>query len=106
MARLYGSEPEEAPGYGPVWLTVRHDEALAEAARRHCVEIAAEDFAAGDLLLFRWRLDAPARHMAVAVGNERMVHAQERAAVAEVAIGRWWRRRLAYAFRFPGAITH
>jgi len=25
------------------------------------------------------------------------------AAVAEVALAPWWRRRLAYAFRFPGA---
>jgi len=31
-----------------------------------------------------------------------MVHAHDGAAVAEVALAPWWRRRIAYAFRFPG----
>jgi hypothetical protein len=31
-----------------------------------------------------------------------MIHAHDGAAVAEVAIAPWWRRRLAYAFSFPG----
>ncbi|MFZ1885801.1 MAG: hypothetical protein WAU53_19910, partial [Rhodoplanes sp.] len=36
--------------------------------------------------------------------HDLMVHAHDGAAVAEVAIAPWWRRRLAYAFRFPGVI--
>src|SRR5690242_3634423 len=31
----------------------------------------------------------------------KMVHAHDGAAVTEVAIASWWRRRLAFAFRFP-----
>jgi hypothetical protein len=31
-----------------------------------------------------------------------MVHAQEHAAVTEIALSAWWRRHLAHAFRFPG----
>jgi hypothetical protein len=31
-----------------------------------------------------------------------MIHAQEGRAVCEVALSEWWRRRLAFAFRFPG----
>jgi hypothetical protein len=30
-----------------------------------------------------------------------MIHAHDGAAVTEVAIAPWWRRRLAYAFQFP-----
>jgi hypothetical protein len=33
-----------------------------------------------------------------------MIHAHDGAAVTEVAIAPWWRRRLAYAFRFPGVV--
>ena len=31
-----------------------------------------------------------------------MIHAHDGASVCEVALAPWWRRRLAYAFRFPG----
>jgi hypothetical protein len=31
-----------------------------------------------------------------------MIHAHDGASVCEVAIAPWWRRRLAYAFAFPG----
>jgi NlpC/P60 family putative phage cell wall peptidase len=67
-------------------------------------------FAAGDVLLFRWRAGFVAKHAAIVTeaggagqtsGPARMVHAHDGAAVAEVALTPWWRRRLAYAFRFP-----
>ncbi len=56
---------------------------------------------AGDVLLFRWRehcrrSTAPSRRRSTP-----MVHAHDGACVAEVAFRPWWRRHLAYAFRFP-----
>ena len=68
------------------------------------IEIAPADFAPGDLLLFRWRGAFPAKQAAIATAPDLMVHAHDGAAVAEVAIAPWWRRRLAYAFRFPGVV--
>jgi uncharacterized phiE125 gp8 family phage protein len=59
-------------------------------------------FHAGDVLLFRWRAKLPAKHAAIVTAADTMVHAHDGAAVAEVTIAPWWRRRLAYAFRFPG----
>lgn len=56
----------------------------------------------GDVLLFRWRAGLTAKHAAIVTAPDRMIHAHDGAAVAEVAISLWWRRRLAYAFRFPG----
>ena len=53
-------------------------------------------------LLFRWRAHLPAKHAAIVTAPDLMVHAHDGAAVAEVAFAPWWRRRLAYAFRFPG----
>jgi NlpC/P60 family putative phage cell wall peptidase len=101
---LYGPEPESTPAYAPDWAEATATEALAEAARRHMIEIDPAEFAAGDLLLFRWRAGFPAKHAAIVTAHDLMVHAHDGAAVAEVAIAPWWRRRLAYAFRFPGVI--
>jgi NlpC/P60 family putative phage cell wall peptidase len=54
------------------------------------------------VLLFRWRGHLPAKHAAIVTSADLMVHAHDGAAVAEVALAPRWRRRLVYAFRFPG----
>jgi NlpC/P60 family putative phage cell wall peptidase len=102
---IIGAEPERPPAYARDWAEASGDEALARAARAHMVDLAA--FKPGDVLLFRYRERYPAKHAAIVSACEPgrpalMVHAHDGAAVAEVAIAPWWRRRLAYAFRFPG----
>ena len=99
---VVGPEPEAAPPYAPDWAEAGRDELLAAAALRHLVAVAPDDIAAGDVLLFRWRAGLAAKHAAIVTTQGRMVHAHDGAAVAEVAIAPWWRRRLAYVFRFPG----
>ena len=99
---LLGAEPERAPPYAPDWAEACGGEALADAALRHLVAIPPENILAGDVLLFRWRAHLPAKHAAIVTAADMMVHAHDGAAVAEVALAPWWRRRLAYAFRFPG----
>jgi NlpC/P60 family putative phage cell wall peptidase len=99
---LYGDEPEAAPPYAPDWAESAAGEPLADAALRHLAAVERMNFAAGDVLLFRWRNGLAAKHAGIATAPGRMVHAHEGAAVAEVALAPWWRRRLAYAFRFPG----
>src|SRR6185312_219703 len=98
---VIGVEPERAPPYAPDWAEATGNEALAQAAARHLVPIALNDFREGDVLLFRWRAHLPAKHAAIVTASDLMVHAHDGAAVAEVAVAPWWRRRLAYAFRFP-----
>ncbi|MDQ2080250.1 NlpC/P60 family protein [Xanthobacteraceae bacterium Astr-EGSB] len=99
---VVGEEPELAPPYAPDWAEASGIETLAMAARRHLVEIAPAAIGPGDVILFRWRAGLPAKHAAIVTAPERMVHAHDGAAVAEVALAPWWRRRLAYGFRFPG----
>jgi len=101
---VIGEEPERAPPYAPDWAEAMKVETLADAAARHLVAIACGAFREGDVLLFRWRAGLPAKHAAIVTAPGLMVHAHDGAAVAEVAIAPWWRRRLAYAFRFPGVI--
>jgi NlpC/P60 family putative phage cell wall peptidase len=64
--------------------------------------IATADARAGDVLLFRWRQNLPAKHAAILVAPDRMIHAQQGAAVTTATLSPWWRRRIAFAFRFPG----
>jgi NlpC/P60 family putative phage cell wall peptidase len=99
---VMGTEPERAPPYAPDWAEAAGRETLAEAAGRHMTMVPLNEFAPGDVLLFRWRAKMPAKHAAIVTASDKMVHAHDGAAVAEVAIAPWWRRRLAYAFRFPG----
>ena len=99
-----GEEPERTPPYAPDWAEAAAGEPLAEAALRHLVAVECAAFEPGDVLLFRWRASLAAKHAAIVTGDARMVHAHDGAAVAEVAIAPWWRRRLAYAFRFPGVV--
>jgi NlpC/P60 family putative phage cell wall peptidase len=98
---VMGAEPELPPPYAPDWAEAGAD-TLVAAARRHLVEIDPAAIMAGDVLLFRWREGLPAKHCAIATSDRTMIHAHDGAQVAEVAFRPWWRRHLAYAFRFPG----
>lgn len=99
---VLGDEPERPPPYAPDWAEAGGYETLAQAARRHLVAIDIASCRAGDVVLFRWRAHLPAKHAAILTASDAMVHAHDGAAVTEVALAPWWRRRLAYAFSFPG----
>lgn len=122
---LYKCEPEPLPAYGRDWSEATGREALLEAARRHFVEVVPEAARAGDVLVFRYRPQAVAKHAGIlalspvdgreaAEGEIRgnrlgdagtrfsLIHAIEGAPVTEVALTEWWRRRVAAAFQFPG----
>jgi NlpC/P60 family putative phage cell wall peptidase len=98
---LHGFEPEATPAYAPDWAEASGGERLAAAARRWLIEIAPAEAMPGDILLFRWRPHLPAKHAAILSASGRMIHAHDGAAVAEVHFAPFWRRRLAFAFRFP-----
>lgn len=99
---VYGSEPEATPAYTPDWAEAAGRETLRDAAGRHMTAVALDAAAPGDLLLFRWRAALPAKHAAILIAADRFVHAHQGAAVASATLAPWWRRRLAYVFRFPG----
>lgn len=98
---FYGGLPETVPPYAPDWAEAGTGEPLAEAALRHLVPCTNGGIEAGEVLIFRWRAHTAAKHLAIATGPTRMIHAHDGATVAEVAITPFWRRKLAYRFRFP-----
>ncbi|MDK9698359.1 MAG: NlpC/P60 family protein [Siculibacillus sp.] len=99
---FYGDEPEPIPPYAPDWAEASRREAMIEAGRRNLVAVPVDVARPGDVVLFRWRSDLPAKHAGVLVAPARFVHAYEGMAVVESPLGPWWRRRLAAAFAFPG----
>lgn len=101
---LHGGEAEAPPGYTRDWAEAGGEETLLAAAARHLDVATTADDWAGDVLVFRFRTAAPAKHCAIVSGEGRMIHALERVGVVEVAIGPWWRRRIAGRFRFRAAV--
>jgi NlpC/P60 family putative phage cell wall peptidase len=99
---LIGPEPEKPDPYSPDWAEAGGNEALIKAAQRHLVALPDLTFAEGDVILFRFRNNVPAKHIGIAAGPTQMIHAHEGACVAEVPIVPFWRRRIAATFSFPG----
>lgn len=99
-----GPECEDVGPYTADWAEACCEERLADAALRHLAPVACDGFRAGDVLLFRWRVGSPAKHCAVATSATTMIHAHDGACVCEIGISPFWRRRIAYAFQFPGVV--
>ncbi len=95
---LGGAMPEKLPPYTPDWAEANGRETFAEGLRAILDEIDPRDAREGDIVLFRWRAHLPAKHAGILTAPDRMVHAQAKARVAEVAMSDWWRRRVAFGF--------
>ena len=99
---LDGEEPERPAAYQPDWAERSGRERLLEAATRHFgAPLPTTAMRPGDLLIFRWRADAAAKHAGILSAPDRFIHAYEQAAVIESPLVLGWRRRIAAVFRFP-----
>ncbi|MEZ5923917.1 MAG: NlpC/P60 family protein [Hyphomicrobiaceae bacterium] len=101
---LFGREPEVPPAYSGDWSEATGQETMLAVASRHLVPVPVELIRQGDVLVFRLRAGAVAKHVAIVSDLGRMIHAQEGVPVAEVNIGPGWRRHVAGAFSFPDVI--
>ena len=102
---MIGPEPEPMRPYSQDWAEAGAEESLLAIGETH-FERVEDSWLPGDVLLFRFRDGVPAKHVAIATGATTMIHAHDRACVAEVAIIPYWRRRIVGAFRFPGVDAH
>ncbi len=105
---VYGSEPEAIPAYSMDWSEPQGEERLWEAAMRHLTEKPPARARAGDVLLFRMRQGAVAKHLGIlsqAGSAPRFVHAYSRQGVVESALSTPWRRRVVACFEFPEEIS-
>lgn len=99
---LYGEEAEQPPGYSRDWGEVSGTETLVEAAMRHLIRRENAVPSPGDVLIFRMRAGAIAKHAAILATPVTMIHAAEHRRAAEVPLTSYWQRRLAAVFAFPG----
>lgn len=102
---LYGQEPEVPPHYTPDWGEFGGQELLMGGAMRH-LQLIETDTALlpGQVLLFRMRQGAVAKHLGVLAEAGDMpsfVHAYNRHGVIESPLSGPWRVRIAARFRFP-----
>jgi NlpC/P60 family putative phage cell wall peptidase len=79
---------------------------LAEAARAAMIELDVAEACTGDVILFRMRAGAIAKHVGILSGTDsrarsHFIHAYERTGVIEEHLTPAWQRRIAFAFRFP-----
>jgi NlpC/P60 family putative phage cell wall peptidase len=95
-----GADPETPPPYSRDWAEMRGEETLIGAARRYLREVAKSDARPGDVLIFRMRIGAIAKHAGIMTAPGRMIHAQERVGVVEINLSNWWTRRIVGVFRF------
>ena len=98
---VVGAEPELPPAYNRDWGLVSGEETLLTGAARHLRSLARRDPLPGDVIVFRWRDGASARHLGICTSKGRFVHAWEAAGVVESALVPAWRRRIAALFSFP-----
>ncbi|KQI69658.1 peptidase [Loktanella sp. 3ANDIMAR09] len=100
---MYGKEPETVPRYSPDWAEPQGDERLLQAAARHLIPADDVSIAAGQVLLFRMRDGAMAKHLGIVaqVGDcPTFVHAYSGHAVTESPLSAPWQRRIAARFAF------
>ena len=100
-----GDEPERPPPYSADWSEASGDERLMAAALRHLMPIDPQLAGIGDVLLFRMRASAPAKHVGLLVSEKldqgRIIHAYSGHTVCETHLTASWQRKLAATFRFP-----
>ncbi len=102
-----GPEPEAVPAYTADWSEPARDEILLRAASRWLRPKAVSDAAIGDVLLFRMRDGAVAKHLGItsAAGpGQSFIHAYTGHGVIESALTEPWLRRVVARFEFPEGV--
>jgi NlpC/P60 family putative phage cell wall peptidase len=95
-------EPVRLPPYSRDWGETGTVEVLAEGARAAMIEIDSGAAGPGALVLFRMVPGAIAKHVGILTAADRFIHACERLGVIEEPLTPAWRRKVVFAFRFPG----
>lgn len=101
---LLGAEPETVPPYSMDWSEPQGEEQLWAAALRHMAVKNGSDAAPGDIVLFRMRHGAVAKHLGLQAqigASASFIHAYARHGVVESPLSLPWRRRIVARFVFP-----
>ncbi len=97
---VLGTEPVIPPAYSMDWSEPQGEERLWQAAVAH-LRPCARAMAPGDVILFRMRAGAVAKHLGILTASDRFVHAYSGRGVFENALSAPWQRRIVAHFEFP-----
>ena len=103
-AEVDGTDLLSVPTYTPDWSEPQGDEVLWRGASELLQSKAIEDAAQGDVLLFRMRQGAVAKHVGLQanIGEQpSFIHSYQGYGVHEGALTLPWRRRLVARFAIP-----
>jgi NlpC/P60 family putative phage cell wall peptidase len=106
---VLGAEPELPPAYSRDWDEATGDEALWQAAARHLIAKPREAAALGDVMLFRMRSGAVAKHLGVQSArapHPKFIHAYSGHGVVESTLTAPWQRRIVARFQWPEPIIN
>ena len=98
---VVGPEPVPVPPYSRDWGETGRREVLFEGAALAMIRVSIESVEPGDMLLFRMRRGAIVKHVGILTAPDRFLHSYDRLGVIEEPLTDAWRRRIAFAFRFP-----
>lgn len=102
---VVGTEPVPIPAYTYDWSEVSKAEVLWNSARQVLQDVDTETpLAPGQVLLFRMRKTAVAKHLGILVTvgqTPRFIHAYARHGVVETSFSAPWQRALTARFTFP-----
>jgi NlpC/P60 family putative phage cell wall peptidase len=101
---LYGAEPLAIPAYTPDWSEPARDEVLMRNAEALLDPVPPDRAAPGDVVLFRMRERAVAKHLGILarpVPDASFIHAYSGHGVVESSLSAPWQRRIVGTFRFP-----
>ncbi len=103
-AEVTGTALIAVPIYTPDWSEPQGDEVLLQAARRLLVAKTVSNAEPGDVVVFRMRAGAVAKHVGLqadAGQSPSFIHAYQGHGVVENALTPPWQRRIVARFAFP-----
>lgn len=101
---VIGPEPMMVPAYTQDWSEPSGEESLWRDATKHLIEKGPEEAVPGDVLLFRMRHGAVAKHLGILAAlspHQTFIHAYSGHGVVESPLSSPWARRVVAAFAFP-----
>ena len=96
---VHGSEPAPVPPYTPDWSEPQGEERLWHAATRL---LTPGQGTPGDLLLFRMRTGAVAKHLGILSAPDRFIHSMSGHGVIESPLSAPWAARVVARFDLEG----
>lgn len=105
---IVGPEPARPPNYSPGWDEVAKQDVMLTAFRSYLAEVPdygclpeTWNFLPGDVLIFRMKPGAVAKHCGIVTESGQFVHSHTGRGTVEIELSDWWRDRIVGLFTFP-----